>query len=97
MYKSNVVASSKIGVHAFTNLVAVWQQVPVDIEGGLDLRVAHELLNRLRVRACVDQQRGKCMAALVEGDRIEQDGCASLPLRRFARELVGGSPSTLTR
>jgi len=52
-------------------VVACGDQVPVDVEGRLDLRAAHELLHGLRVRAGVDQQRGDGVAALMQGDRLE--------------------------
>jgi hypothetical protein len=35
----------------------------VAVKGHLDRGVAHERLNRLRVLACVDQQRGEGVAA----------------------------------
>jgi hypothetical protein len=45
----------QIGVHALPNLImAARQQVPVDVEGRLDLRVPQELLNGLGIRSGVD-------------------------------------------
>ncbi len=49
----------EIGIHAPPHLVAAaWEQVSVNVEGRLNFRVAHELLNRLRVRAFLDLSQG---------------------------------------
>jgi len=59
-------------VHPLAHLIVrAWEQVPVDIEGRLDLRVPHELLDGLRVGPGVDQQRGERVSAVVERDRLE--------------------------
>jgi hypothetical protein len=44
----------------------------VDIEGRLDLRVAHEGLDGLGVGSGVDQQRSEGVAALVQRERLKQ-------------------------
>src|SRR3984885_5540957 len=79
----------QIQIHALSNLVvAPRQQVPVDIEGRLDFRVAHELLNRLRIGAGVNQQRGEGVPALVERDRPQQDSFSALRLRKPRSHLL---------
>ncbi len=71
------------------NLVmAAGEQVAVDIEGRVDFRVAHELLDRFRVRPRVDQQRGEGVAAHVEADRPEQIGLAVLVRGKLSLALV---------
>ena len=67
--------------------------MPIARERLLDGGVAHELLNRLRIDSGVDQQRGECVAALVEREWLERVWVASLPLRRLA--LVGLRPGAL--
>lgn len=50
--------------------MAAGQQVPVHVEGGLDLGMTHELLDRPWVRSRVDQQRGEGVATLVQRDAV---------------------------
>jgi hypothetical protein len=49
-------------------------QMAVAGKGFVDRRVAHELLNGLRVDSRVDQERRECMTTLMERDRLEQVG-----------------------
>jgi hypothetical protein len=43
--------------------MAPWQQMAVDVERRLDVRVAHEDLDGLRVGSRVDEEGGEGMAA----------------------------------
>lgn len=93
---AGLLTAAEIQIHALTHLVmAPGEQVPVDIEGRLDLRVAHELLDRLGVGACVDQQRGKGVAALVEGDRPQRRCFGPLPLSFIGGPLIRDLPGAL--
>ena len=52
--------ASRICVHALSHLVTTpRQEVAIDIEGRLDFRVAHKLLDRLRVGTGVDISEAK--------------------------------------
>src|SRR6188474_2507302 len=74
--------------------MAAGEQMAVDVEGRLNLRVAHEGLDGLGVGSCVDQERGKRMAALVQRDRGEQLGVAAIS-RLLPRSRVEGIPCGL--
>jgi hypothetical protein len=75
--------------------MAAGQQVPIDIEGRLNLRVAHKVLNRLWVGPCIYQQRREGVTALVEGDRVQQARLTSLGVRYLTLTLVRRPPSAL--
>lgn len=51
--------------------LATGEQVAIEVEGDLDVRVTHEGRERLRVDARGDHQRGVGVAALVRGDPVE--------------------------
>ena len=49
------------------------KEMPVYVKGRLDFRMAHYNLDRFRVCARVDQERGEGVAALVKGEQSRRD------------------------
>lgn len=69
--------------------------MPIDVKGRLNLRVAHDFLNRFRIRPGVDQDRSERMAALVHRQQGQKLGLPPLPRRRLALGDVVSTPRAL--
>lgn len=75
--------------------MAAGEQVPVDVEGRLNFRVAQERLDRLGICSSIDQQRGEGMSALVQRDRGEKFRIAGSSLSVFDLPRVERAPCAL--